>query len=165
MEYLNKSFNKHTHFINDKFVLKDLHHCKSNSEFEKELFELKNITYKIYPKISEYTIQVSDPLFEKIISYDEDEYNVTHYGDIEFLNWLKKQNDPSIAFFAEIIHAPKLKKQIELIRPTIKHMKTMTINNYCKLKKIGARHKEWLIQLKKKYGNYILKFLLFSISQ
>ncbi len=43
-------------------------------------------------------------------------------------------------------------------------MKSISINEYCKIKKIGERKKEWLKQLKKKYGNYILKFLLFSIS-
>ena len=91
--------------------------------------------------------------------------NIKNYGDIEFLNWLKQQKDPSIAFFAEIIHAPKLKKQIELLRPKIKNMKTITIDKYCKIKKIGERKKEWLKQIKNKYGNYILKFLLFSIAQ
>jgi hypothetical protein len=165
MEYLNKSYNKPTPLINDKFILKDSQHYTSNAEFEKELFKLQSSTY-INPTIaiSEYTISVTDPLFKQIIKYDEDEYNTNHYGDIEFLNWIKKQKDPSIAFFAEIIHAPKLKKQIESIRPNIKHMKTITIEKYCKIKKIGDRKKEWLKQLKKKYGNYILKFLLFSIS-
>lgn len=164
MEYLNKSFNKHTPLIHDKFILKDAQRCNSNVEFEKEIFQLQNNTYNSIPKIYEYTIHVSDPLFQQIIKYDEDEYSISNYGDIEILNWLKKQNDPSVAFFAEIIHASKLKKQIELLRPTIKHMKTISINEYCKIKKIGKRKKEWLNQLKKKYGNYILKFLLFSIS-
>jgi hypothetical protein len=164
MEYLNKSFNKHTQFTHDKFILKDTHHSRSNAEFESELFKLQNITYNIQPRISEYTLHVTDPLFEQIIKYDEDSYNIKNYGDIEFLNWLKEQKDPSIAFFAEIIHAPKLKKQIELLRPKIKNMKTITIDKYCKIKKIGERKKEWLKQLKNKYGNYILKFLLFSIT-
>jgi hypothetical protein len=166
MEYLNKSFNKHTTLIDDKFKLKDSQHYTSNAEFEKELFKLKSSTYNPNPKISisEYTICVTDPQFKQIIKYDEDEYNTNHYGDIEFLNWLKKQKDPSVAFFAEIIHAPKLKKQVESIRPNIKNMKTITIEKYCKIKKIGDRKKEFLKQLKKKYGNYILKFLLFSIS-
>ena len=164
MEYLNKSFNKPAQFINDKFILKDRQYYKSNKEFEKDMFKLQNNTYNVYPEIFEYTLHVSDPLFKQRIIYDEDEYNIEQYGDIEFLNWLKLQKDPSIAFFAEIIHAPKLKKQIELIRPIIKHMNTISINEYCIIKKIGSRKKEWLKQLKKKYGNYILKFLLFSIS-
>ena len=164
MQYLNKSFNKHTQFTHDKFILKDAQHSKSNADFEKEIFKLQNVTYNIQPRITEYTLRVTDPLFEQIIKYDEDPYNITNYGDVEFLNWLKQQKDPSIAFFAEIIHAPKLKKQIELLRPKIKQMKTITIEKYCKMKKIGERKKEWLKQLKKKYGNYILKFLLFSIT-
>ena len=165
MEYLNKSFNKHAQFINDKFILKDLQYCKSNEDFEKEIFKLQSNTYKVHLPVFEYKIHVSDPLFKQVIRYDEDEYNMSQYGDVEFLNWLKHQKDPSIAFFAEIINAPKLKPQIELIRATIKHLKTISINKYCIIKKIGSRKKEWLKQLKKKYGNYILKFLLFSISQ
>jgi hypothetical protein len=164
MEYLNKSFNKHRQFMNDKFILKDSDYCNSNSDFEKEIFKLKSSTYDITPKIIEYTVHVSDPLFEQILKYDEDEYNVSNFGDIEFLNWLKEQKDPSVAFFAGIINAPKLHKQIELLRPKIKDMKTISINEYCIIKKIGSRKKQWLKELKKKYGNNILKFLLFSIS-
>jgi hypothetical protein len=53
MEYLNKSFNKHTPFIHDKFILKDTQRCNSNVEFEKEIFKLQNATYNSTPKIYE----------------------------------------------------------------------------------------------------------------
>ena len=55
-------------------------------------------------------------------------------------------------------------KTIESFRPNVKDLDTITIDEYIKIKKIGSRKAEWLKQLKKKYGNYILKYLNLSIS-
>ena len=63
-----------------------------------------------------------------------------------------------------LVTAPKLSKSIEKFRPKVKDLDTITIDEYIKIKRLGSRKAEWLKQLKKKYGNYILKYLKLSIS-
>ena len=97
--------------------------------------------------------------FETKPVYQEEEYYSRDYGDIGFYKWLKEQNHRSVAILAEIVFAPKLSPEIERLRPEVKHMKTITIDEYRKIKCIGSTKVEWLKQLKKKYGINILRFL------
>jgi hypothetical protein len=92
-------------------------------------------------------------------TYQEEEYRPRDYGDIGFYQWLSHQNHTSVAILAEIVSAPRLKPEIERLRPEVKHMKTITIDEYRKIKCIGSTKVEWLKQLKKKYGINILRFL------
>jgi hypothetical protein len=96
-------------------------------------------------------------------TYQEDEYYARDYGDVDFYKWLSQQNNECVAILAEIISAPKLNPLIERLRPEVKNMKTMTIEEYRKIKCIGSTKVEWLKQLKKKYGLHILRFLRASI--
>jgi len=95
--------------------------------------------------------------------YQEEEYYTREYGDIGFYKWLNEQNHKCIAILAEIVSAPKLNPVIEKLRPEVKHMKTITIDEYRKIKCIGSTKVEWLKQLKKKYGINILRFLHASL--
>jgi hypothetical protein len=95
--------------------------------------------------------------------YEEEEYYSRDYGDVEFYKWLSQQKQSCVAILAEIVSAPKLNANIERLRPEVKHMKTMTIDEYRKIKCIGSTKVEWLKQLKKKYGNHILRFLYASV--
>jgi hypothetical protein len=92
-------------------------------------------------------------------TYQEEEYRPRDYGDIGFYQWLAKQNHKCVAILAEIVSAPRLHPDIERLRPEVKHMKTITIDEYRKIKCIGSTKVEWLKQLKKKYGINILRFL------
>jgi len=138
---------------------------KSNEEFEKELFILYNDTHIINPILHEYKNKRREQLLQIRPTFTEDFFNKKEYGDIEFYNWLHKQKDPSLAVFAELVNAPKMTKSIEAFRPKVKDLDTIAIDEYIKIKKIGSIKAEWLKQLKKKYGNYILKYLNLSISQ
>jgi len=91
--------------------------------------------------------------------YEEEEYYTREYGDIAFRDWLRKQNHTCIAILSEIVSAPTLDPSIERLRPHVSHMKTITIDEYRKIKCIGSAKVEWLKQLKKKYGINILRFL------
>ena len=157
------TINKPLRYKKEQILFKSIPY-KSNEEFEKELFKLKNDNHIINPLFDEYKNIKRDPLLKLKPTYTEDHYN-KDYGDIDFYNWLHKQKDPSLAVFAEIVNAPKLTKSIEMFRPNVKSLDTITIDEYIKIKKIGTRKAEWLKQMKKKYGNYILKFLKLSISQ
>ena len=137
---------------------------KSNEDFEKELFNLKNEKHINNRILSEYTPLYIEPLYRIENKYKEDFFEKKEYGEIDFYNWLKKQKDPFIAVLAEIVNAPKLNKSIEEFRPKVKDLDTITIAEYIKIKKLGSRKAEWLKQLKSKYGINILKFLKLSIS-
>jgi hypothetical protein len=65
--------------------------------------------------------------------YVEDPTNIKYYGDIEFYKWLYMQNDPKLAVFAELVHAPKLNDSIEKMRAKVKDLDTISIDNFKKL--------------------------------
>lgn len=146
----------------EKFNLKQLCY-KSNDQFEKELFLIKQEEHtKTNPIIYEHVIHyISNPYTSKNM-YEEDSYAVKQYGDIEFINWLKTQNDPKLAIFANLVNAPRLHLIIEKERTNIDNIKTISISEYVKNKKWGSKHIDFLKELKHKYGNNILKFLYLS---
>ena len=135
-------------------------------KYKKEQILFKNTSYKSNEEFEkEFIFNTQNPIVEyKRPEYTEEKINKKEYGDIDFYNWLHKQKDPYLAVFAELVNAPKMAKTIESFRPNVKDLDTITIDEYIKIKKIGSRKAEWLKQLKKKYGNYILKYLNLSIS-
>jgi len=137
---------------------------KSNNDFEQDVFNIKEESLKIVNPILEYRIEfISNPHIEKKI-YEEEHHHNKNYGDIEFYEWLSKQTDPKVAVFAELINAPKLHYKIEEMRDKLSSVDTMSIQEYKKIKKLGARSVKIIKELKKKYGNMILKFLYLSVS-
>jgi hypothetical protein len=157
MDYIIKSYKKEQiKFKNDSY--------KSNEDFEKELFSLKNEKYINNQFLSEYRPLYIEPLYKIKHLYKEDFFDKKEYGELDFYNWLKKQKDTTIAVLAEIVNAPKLNKSIEEFRPKVKELDTITIADYIKIKKLGSRKAEWLKQLKSKYGINILRFLKFSVT-
>ena len=158
MDYtLNTQYKKeHIRFKNNSY--------KSNEDFEKELFSLKNEKHINNPIITEYTSLYIEPLYKIKHLYKEEFFDKKEYGELDFYNWLKKQKGKSIAILAEIVNAPKLNKLIEEFRPKVKDLDTITIADYIKIKKLGSRKAEWLKQMKTKYGINILRFLKFSVT-
>ena len=155
--------NKPIQYKKEQIIFKSAPY-KSNEEFEKELFILNNDTHIVNPILDEYENKRFEPLLQIKTTYTEEAFNKKEYGDIDFYNWLYKQKNPFLAVFAELVNAPKLTKSIEKFRPKVKDLDTITIDEYIKIKRLGSRKAEWLKQLKKKYGNYILKYLKLSIS-
>ena len=138
---------------------------KSNDDFESDLFKIRDET--LVPTKSpflEYRIEfLSKPHIDKKM-YEEDHQTTKNYGDIEFYEWLSKQTDPNIAVFAELVNAPKLHNTIEKMRDDINTIETISIQEYAKIKKLGSRSVNRIKELKKKYGNSILKFLYLTVS-
>jgi len=132
---------------------------KPNEEFEKEVFSLKNEDFKQIYEIMEYKIQYIAPELKKTTQYQEEEYQTRDYGDIELYQWLQHIDTVSAAIIAEIISAPKLNLAIEKIRPEVKKMKTMSIDEYRKVKCLGTTKVNQIKELKKKYGMNILRLL------
>ena len=143
---------------------------KRIKEDEIDVFKLKEQYYN--PEVEELFVnklEYIEPIHIKYkpqYQYEEEEYKRQEYGDTAFYKWLSTQtmHESCIAILAEIVNAPKLSSKIEKIRPTVKDMPTMTIEDYRKLKCIGSTKVKWLKQMKKTYGINILRFLKASIS-
>jgi hypothetical protein len=138
---------------------------KSNDQFESDLFNIKEEAFVATKNpFLEYRIEfLSKPHIEKKM-YQEEQHTTKNYGDIEFYEWLSKQTDPKVAVFAELVNAPKLHNTIEKMRDELNTIGTISIQEYAKIKKLGSRSVTRIKELKKKYGNSILKFLYLSIS-
>ena len=158
-----------TYISNDPIGLMQSKEFKSNEDYEAELFKLKDETHTPSVEIIEYKIQYISPEINIRSKYSEEERIPREYGDTEFYHWLlqninEKDISKSIAILAEIVNSPKLSPKIEKLRANVKNMKTITIDQYRKIKCIGTVKVEWLKQLKKKYGINVLRFLKMSIS-
>jgi hypothetical protein len=153
------TYKNRPNYIADKIVLKDYKY-KSNNDFENELFKINEEELVINPVILEHKIQYVSSIHNPIkLVYNEDRVKYRQYGDIEFYNWLYLQTDPTIGVLAEIINAPKLNNKIEKMRDKVDTLETVSIANFAKHKKIGARQNHFIKKIKDKYGNNILKFL------
>ena len=132
---------------------------KPNEEFEKEVFSLKNEDFKQIYEIMEYKIQYVAPELKKMTQFQEEEYQNREYGEIDLYQWLQQIDPVSAAIIAEIISAPKLNPVIEKIRPDVKKMNTISIDEYKKVKCLGSTKVNQIKDLKKKYGMNILRLL------
>ena len=164
MYYSDNKYNPNKSFKTDGYKLESVvYNIPPN--VKKEQFLLKNEQHIVKQNVKDMLLEYNAPLFvqPKLVSYTEDRYNTIQYGDMEFYNWLKTQSDPSIAILAEIVHSPKLNTTIEKVREKINTIDTISIDEYRKIKCLGSRQVQWLKELKKKYGNHILKFLQYSL--
>jgi hypothetical protein len=158
MYYNEKEHPRNKKYTEESIIWNGSEH-KTNEDYEKEVFLLKNEDYKQIYDIMEYKIQYISPELKNVKCYQEDEYIAKEYGEIELYKWLQQIDTISAAIIAEIIHAPKLTLAIENKRPDVKHMKTISIDEYKKIKCIGYTKAKHLKQLKTKYGIHLLRLL------
>jgi hypothetical protein len=177
MHYTDFKYDKKSDYKSDNLVLYDSKHdkkpkysteniklkdyqYKSNTDFEQELYNIKEETLYVKPIILEYKIEFASSMHNPIQQfYAEEKYKQKQYGDIEFYEWLYAQKDENLAVFAEIINAPKLNSKIEKMREKVALLETVSILNFAKHKKLGSKQIHFIKKIKEKYGNYILKFL------
>ena len=165
MYYSDNKYNSNKIFKQDEYKLNNaVYNIPPNIKNEQYL--LKNEQHIVKQNLKDVLFVYNAPIYNipiKSIDFKEDSYNTLQYGDMEFYNWLKTQSDPSIAILAEIVHSPKLNITIEKVRQNINNIDTISIDEYRKIKCLGSRQVHWLKELKKKYGNHILKFLQYSL--
>jgi hypothetical protein len=158
MQYNDKEHTRNKKYKEDNLIW-DNREYKANEDFEKEIFLLKEEDFKKDYEIMEYKIQYIAPVLLQQPKYQEEEYFSRELGDTHLYKWLSQINHHSAAILAEMISAPRLSPHIESLRPEVKNMKTITIDEYRKIKCIGTTKVNWLKQLKKKYGLNLLRFL------
>jgi hypothetical protein len=158
MQYNDKEHHRNKKYKEDNLIW-DNREYKANEDFEKEIFLLKEEDFKKEYEIMEYKIQYISPVLIQQPKYQEEEYFSRDFGDTHLYKWLSQIKHDSAAILAEMISAPRLSPHIESLRPQVKNMKTITIDEYRKIKCIGSTKVNWLKQLKKKYGLNLLRFL------
>ena len=159
MYYNEKQHKRNKKYKEDKIAWYNKEY-KPNSEFEHEILTLKDEDYKKQIEVIEYKIQYIAPVLLQKINYQED---YSRRGFEELYDWFKSINTVSAAILAEIISAPKLTPSIEKVRPEVKQMKTISIQDYKKIKCLGTTKVNWLKEIKKKYGINVLRLLYVTI--
>ena len=88
------------------------------------------------------------------------EWELFQWADYDFVNWANEQPDSMLmAVMAEMKKSPKLKPSIELLRSRVKEVPLYTIEEYRKKKRLGERSVLFLKEMKKRYGNSLLRIL------
>lgn len=85
--------------------------------------------------------------------------------DYEFVNWANQQTDFLVmAIMAEMKKSPKMRDEIERLRPDIYKIPLMPIHEYKIIRKLGDRYASFLRKLKQQYGNNLLRLLYITSS-
>jgi hypothetical protein len=117
-------------------------HDKSTLSYPQKVFDKKMIDKKVFDKTQ--TI----------------EWDLFQWADYEFVQWANQQPATMvIAIMAEMKKSPKMKPSIEILRPRVASIPLCSIEIYRKKKRLGERSVEFLKQMKKRYGNSLLRIL------
>jgi len=88
------------------------------------------------------------------------EWDTFQFMDDEFIQWANQQPASMvIAIMAELKHCPKMKPSIEVLRPKVSSIPLCSIELYRKKKRLGEQSVAFLKQMKKRYGNSLLRIL------
>jgi hypothetical protein len=88
------------------------------------------------------------------------EWDLFQWADYEFVQWANQQPATMVmAIMAELKRSPRMKPSIELLRSKVESIPLCSIELYSKKKKLGQRSVAFLTQMKKRYGNSVLRIL------
>jgi hypothetical protein len=88
------------------------------------------------------------------------EWELFQWADSDFVNWANEQPETMLmAVMAEMKKSPKMKPSIEQLRVQVKDVPLYTIEEYRKKKRLGERSIGFLKEMKKRYGNSLLRIL------
>jgi len=107
-----------------------------NNEYKYNVDKLftKDEEYNFNPQLTNNNIIYNNDMYKNDINYTEENLIKKNLGDIEIIEWLKTQSDPKLAVFAEMLHAPRLHENIEIMRSNVNNIKNISIETYIKKK-------------------------------
>jgi hypothetical protein len=147
----------------EKMVLPDQEYKSKSKKLDKEKDCLNRIE-KVYHQVKDVEkccLKAPQKVFEKVQSF---EWDLFQWSDYEFVNWANTQPATMvIAIMAELKKSPKMKPSIELLRPKVKSIPLCSIEVYRKKRKLGERSVEFLKQMKKRYGDSVLRILFITL--
>ena len=102
-------------------------------------------------------LKAPQKVFDRTQSF---EWDLFQLADYEFVRWANEQPaNMVIAIMAELKKCPKMKPSIEVLRPKVSSIPLCSIELYRKKKRLGERSVDFLKQMKKRYGNSVLRIL------
>ena len=102
-------------------------------------------------------LKAPQKVFDRTQSF---EWDLFQLADYEFVRWANEQPaNMVIAIMAELKKSPKMKPSIEVLRPKVHSIPLCSIEFYRKKKRLGERSVDFLKQMKKRYGNSVLRIL------
>jgi len=117
----------------------------------------KEKEYRKVEKLETCTLKAPQKVFDQSQSF---EWDLFQWADYEFVQWANQQPATMvIAIMAEMKHSPKMKPSIEILRPKVASVPLCSIDLYTKQKRLGERSVAFLKQMKKRYGNSVLRIL------
>lgn len=124
---------------------------------------IKYISTDYVPKHNPETLKSLKFCDKSIYKKYKFELDMFKLSDYEFVNWANQHTQHSdfliMAVMAEMKKSPKMRDEIERLRPEINKIPLMPIHEYKKIRKLGDRYTSFLRQLKHEYGNHLLRIL------
>ena len=112
---------------------------------------------KVHKKEMDSTLQPSQKLFDRKHTF---EWELFQWADYDFANWANSQPETMLmAIMAEMKHSPKMKPSIEQLRSQVKDVPLYSIEEYRQKKRLGERSVSFLKEMKRRYGNSVLRIL------
>ena len=110
-----------------------------------------------YPKTEKSILQSEQKVFDRKHTF---EWELFQWADYDFVNWANEQPETMLmAVMAEMKKSAKLKPSIENLRSQVKDVPLYTIEEYRQKKRLGERSVTFLKDMKKRYGNSLLRIL------
>jgi len=132
------------------------YHSKKSTKKE-DLHYRKEKEVHFYPKVEKSILQSEQKVFDRKHTF---EWELFQWADYDFVNWANEQPETMLmAVMAEMKKSPKLKPSIENLRSQVKDVPLYTIEEYRQKKRLGERSVTFLKELKKRYGNSLLRIL------
>ena len=112
---------------------------------------------QFHPKIEKSILQSEQKVFDRKHTF---EWELFQWADYDFVNWANEQPESMLmAVMAEMKKSPKMKPSIENLRSQVKEVPLYTIEEYRQKKRLGERSVTFLKEMKKRYGNSLLRIL------
>jgi hypothetical protein len=96
-------------------------------------------------------------VFERNHSF---EWELFQWADTDFVSWVNEQPPTMVlAVMAEMKQSPQLRPDLEKLRQKVHEVPLCSMELYCQKKKLGERSIHFLKEMKKRYGESILRIL------
>ena len=103
------------------------------------------------------TLQSSQKVFDRKHTF---EWDLFQWADYDFVNWANSQPESMLmAVMAEMKKSPQMKPSIEELRSQVKNVPLYAIEDYRQKKRLGERSVSFLKEMKRRYGNSVLRIL------
>jgi len=130
-----------------------------NKSTKKELLPYrKEKELHLNPRVDRGTSNLrSEQVFDRKQTF---EWELFQWADSDFVNWANEQPESLLmAVMAEMKKSPKMKPSIEILRSQVKDIPLYSIEEYRQKKRLGERSVTFLKEMKKRYGNSVLRIL------